>query len=414
MPATHVTKARAAEWADPTPDEVEELIRASITHGWRQALEDIEPAHPFFAKRMRSIGLGNWHTLLLLERSGSALDVGCGFGSLALGLGDYYRLAVGMDALSERVRYGSIRASQDGRTTNAFAQGTGLDLPFDSDSFDLVTLNGVLEWAGFHAAGDPAMLQRAMLAETRRVLRPQGTLAVAIENRYAMETLVGMHDTHTGERLLPALPRWLANLVMRIKRHKPFRTYLYSRNGYRRLMRASGFGRAVILDLVSSYNDYDFVVDADDVATYKLLWKRGLVHTFYRRAGTARRFTARFTPGLLGQTAYAYLVVAGTSPTTILDAIHPFWVEAAKHGVTPGRYRFACNGSATGCMAILTHDGATVSKLIAFGVGKAIDEAEVQAFLPHRSGPVTAELQSGQSWTFDGVMVSAYDVLQAR
>jgi SAM-dependent methyltransferase len=241
VPVTGVAEARSAQWADPDVSVIESLIADSQTIGWRAALDALAARYPFFAKRMRDLGLGNWHVLLLRPRASDVLDVGCGFGSLVLGLSQYYHRAVGLDALSTRVRYGNLRARQDGRANASFVEGTGLTLPFATGDFGLVTMNGVLEWAGLHGAGRPDDLQRSMLEQVRRVLAPDGVFAMAIENRFAMETLAGMPDTHTGLRLVPALPRRVAQMIVQARSQQDFRTYLYNAPGYMDLVRRAGF-----------------------------------------------------------------------------------------------------------------------------------------------------------------------------
>ena len=373
--AAVIAEPRSAEWADPDVAQIEALIAESEAIGWRPALERLAGQYPFFARRMRDLGLGNWHVLLLRPRESAVLDIGCGFGSLVLGLSEYYNRAVGLDALSTRVRYGQLRARQDDRHNASFVEGTGLTLPFATGDFRLVTMNGVLEWAGLHGAGRPQDLQRAMLQQVRRVLADDGVFAMAIENRFAMETLAGMPDTHTGVRLVPALPRRLAQMVVKSRASQDFRTYLYNARGYVNLLRRSGFARAAVLDLVSSYNDYDFVVRLGDSASYDLLWRSGAVRTFYRRAGAARRAIARTWPGVMGSFGYAYLVVGGNDATTVLDETHPFWAIASEHGITPGRARFACKGAAIGTMVVATHNGSRVESLIEIGInGRPADD----------------------------------------
>jgi SAM-dependent methyltransferase len=365
--ATDIAAPRSAQWADPDVTAIETLISESETDGWRPALDRLAGQYPFFARRMRDIGLGNWHVLLLRPRDVAALDIGCGFGSLVLGLSEYYRRAIGLDALSTRVRYGHLRSRQDRRGT-AFVEGTGLVLPFGDRDFGLVTMNGVLEWAGLHGEGPPEELQHAMLRQVRRVLADDGVFAMAIENRFAMETVVGMPDTHTGLRFVPVLPRTLAQMVVQSRSRQDFRTYLYNARGYANLVRRAGFARAAVLDLVSSYNDYDFVVRLGDTPSYELLWRREAVRTFYRRAGSARRALAQIFPGTLGSFGYAYLVLGGNDTTTVLDETHPFWKVAAEHQIGPGRTRFACKGTPVGTMVVATHDGTRVDSLIEIGV----------------------------------------------
>ena len=354
---TEVASPLGREWADPNPSLIDQLRSESAALGWRKALTQYEKDDPFFVRRMTNLSLANWHVLLLKDRDGAALDVGCGFGSLALGLGEYYRQAIGLDALHGRVAYAALRQRQDERTGTSFVRGTGLSLPFGKGTFDLTTMNGVLEWAGFHAAGDPRSLQLSMLREARRVLRPGGTSAIAIENRFALETLTGMPDTHTGVRFVPALPRQLSGMLTRARTRRPFRTYLYHANGYVRLLREAGFRQVRVLDLVSSYNDYDFVVDRGDSQTYQFLWNQGFVRSFYRRAEVVRRLLARTVPSLLGHLSYAYLLLAGDHVTTVLDQSHPLWTRACLSKWPKGLPRFAFMGTRVGSMVIIGHDG---------------------------------------------------------
>jgi ubiquinone/menaquinone biosynthesis C-methylase UbiE len=409
-PATGVAEARSAQWADPDAAVIENLISDSQTAGWRPALDAIAGRYPFFAKRMRDLGLGNWHVLLLRPRETDALDVGCGFGSLVLGLSQYYRRAVGLDALSTRVRYGNLRARQDGRTNASFVEGTGLTLPFSAGDFGLVTMNVVLEWAGLHGAGRPDDLQRSMLEQVRRVLVPDGVFAMAIENRFAMETLAGMPDTHTGLRLVPALPRRVAQMVVQARSQQDFRTYLYNARGYMGLVQRSGFVRAAVLDLVSSYNDYDFVLRLGDTPSYDFLWRRGAVRTFYKRAGSARQAVAKAWPGALGAFGYAYLVLGGADVTTVLDEAHPIWAAAARHGIGPGRTRFACKGMAVGTMLVATHDGTRLESLLEIGVPSASANGAAPSLSNHvmTSLGIDPNTPTRAAWQMDGADVRAY------
>ncbi len=409
-PATGVAEARSAQWADPDATVIENLISDSQTAGWRPALDAIAGRYPFFAKRMRDLGLGNWHVLLLRPRETDALDVGCGFGSLVLGLSHYYRRAVGLDALSTRVRYGNLRARQDGRTNASFVEGTGLTLPFSAGDFGLVTMNGVLEWAGLHGAGRPDDLQRLMLEQVRRVLVPDGVFAMAIENRFAMETLAGMPDTHTGLRLVPALPRRVAQMVVQARSQQDFRTYLYNARGYMGLVRRSGFVRSAVLDLVSSYNDYDWVLRLGDTPSYDFLWRRGAVRTFYKRAGSARQAVAKAWPGALGAFGYAYLVLGGADVTTVLDEAHPIWAAAARHGIGPGRTRFACKGMAVGTMLVVTHDGTRLESLLEIGVQSASADGAAPSLSTHvmTSLGLDPKIPTRAAWQMEGTDVRAY------
>ena len=354
-------------WADLDAQQLADLLAATREKGWRQALNEIEEHAPFFVKRMRNLALGNWHLLLLRDRADRALDVGCGFGSLPLGLAEYYRNTVGAEFLPNRIAYASTRAAEDARNSCLFVRASGLSLPFATGTFGLATLNGVLEWAGIYAAGNPRALQLQMLGEARRVLAPDGHLAVAIENRFAMESLLGMPDTHTGVIWPTVLPRWMASALTQWRTGARFRTYLYHPSSYRRLFRAAGFPSARVFDLISSYNDYDFVVDVNDVASYRFLFRRDRVRAFFRLAGRARRALNRVWPAALPRVGYANLVIGGANTSTILDAAHPLWKALAVTGAGPGHHRFGCQGEGAGQLTIVCHDGDRITAMVELG-----------------------------------------------
>jgi SAM-dependent methyltransferase len=296
--APRAVTAAAAAWADVSDQDVERLIAAARAEGWDRALDGFAAQAPFFVSRLRNVALGNWHTLLTKPRSTRALDVGCGFGALVEGFARSYAHAHGIEMLPQRLRFAALR---EPRSAISLVRGSGHALPFAAGAFDLVTMNGVLEWAAHYTDGAPERLQLGMLREARRLLAPAGVLAVAIENRFALETLLGMRDTHTRLHFVPALPRPLADVWSRLRRKGPYRTYLYSRAGYEALFGAAGFPEVRVLDLVSSYNDYDFIVDPSDAPTYRLLWGRGWVRSFGPGTPGARSRLAATRPGWLGQ-----------------------------------------------------------------------------------------------------------------
>ncbi|MGH8442142.1 MAG: methyltransferase domain-containing protein [Nevskiaceae bacterium] len=130
-------------------------------------------------------------------RDGAALlDIGAGSGWIAAYFGRHprYRLAVSaVDASDERVE-------KDGY---AFRQVTGTALPFADASFDVVLSNHVIEHVGSEAD------QLAHLAEARRVLRPGGTLYLAVPNRWSLV------EPHYRLPFLSWLPAVLASAFVR-------------------------------------------------------------------------------------------------------------------------------------------------------------------------------------------------------
>lgn len=353
-------EGKSGEWADLDMQAIESMTARAKRVGWRAAVAEAGHKAPFFVQRMNDLSLGDWHLLLTKPRSCIAVDVGCGFGSLLIGLASYYHSAIGIEYLPERLQFANLRASQDAIKAAQFARGSALALPLKNSCVDLVTVNGVLEWAGLYAdAEDVEKTQNLLLQEASRVLRGSGSLCVAIENRFALETLMLMPDTHTGMHLLPAIPKKIAQKAHQIVKGKPNRTQLYSRRGYDRIIRAAGFRSARVLDLAPSYNNYDFLIQPSDMATYALLHHHGLVRSFYGPARGVRKAFASVAPYLLGEIAYAFLIIAGDSVLTALDASHPIWKIAQQLGVTPSRSQFACRIE-PGSLLIITHNGSEI------------------------------------------------------
>jgi ubiquinone/menaquinone biosynthesis C-methylase UbiE len=152
------------------------------------------------------------------------LDVGCGPGSITLGLAEIVApgQVLGIDSQAHLVAQASLRAAQRGLATARFEVADLYRLPYADASFDAVFANGVL----MHLR-EPV---RA-LAELRRVLRPAG--------------VAGIRDPDFGTALfsplMPRLEHWLT-LRVRVRQFNGGDPFL-SRH-YRRLLLEAGFKRS--------------------------------------------------------------------------------------------------------------------------------------------------------------------------
>ncbi len=165
-------------------------------------------------------------------------------------------------------------------------------LPFPDGSFDLVVLNGVLEWVPISGTGNPRDNQRDLLREIWRILRPQGCVYIGIENRFGAGYFKGRPEEHTKLPYISLLPRFLGRLYHWLKLKKPYRTYTHSAGGLVRLLRNSGFART---DLYSPYPDYREFVSMVNLQNRKWIRSSFHPHSFF---GKIQFFFARNT-GLL-------------------------------------------------------------------------------------------------------------------
>jgi ubiquinone/menaquinone biosynthesis C-methylase UbiE len=137
----------------------------------------------------------------------SALDVGCGQGSLLLMLRTAEAKAAGADISPKMIEEAKERLGKDADLRVADSE----NLPWEDDSFDLV-----VSTASFHHYPDPIKA----LSEMKRVLKMDGHVIVA-------------------DAWLPFPLRLLANLLVRFTKEGDVR--VYSQAEFERMMKEVGF-----------------------------------------------------------------------------------------------------------------------------------------------------------------------------
>ncbi len=70
------------------------------------------------------------------------------------------------------------------------------DIEFDK-KFDYITLIGVLEYAGRFTSGENPYAE--FLKKVKSLLKPNGTLIIAIENKFGLKYFAGAREDHTGK-----------------------------------------------------------------------------------------------------------------------------------------------------------------------------------------------------------------------
>ncbi|HBB67277.1 MAG TPA: hypothetical protein DCZ93_08245 [Elusimicrobia bacterium] len=253
-------------FADVPEPEMDRLLAETAARGWKPAAHDfLRRANPGSYKLAGDESRSDWKFIFPLTRESSVLDLGCGFGSIAFSLSRRCGKVAAMDISAKRLKYVSLRAAQE-KTANIFPVfgGDAPRLPFPDGSFDLVVLNGVLEWLGlFGGDKDPRDVQLEKLREIHRVLKPGGSVYIGIENRTGYVYFFGGTD-HGGTRFTTLMPRFMADLVSRLTGRGPYRTYTYTEAGYRRLLAEAGFGKADFYATIPSYRDVYFLAPLGD------------------------------------------------------------------------------------------------------------------------------------------------------
>lgn len=193
----------------------------------------------------------------------SVLDLGCGYGGISMVLKESALKVCSLDMDIARLFRLEGRLSKSG-VRGVFAVCSDVsELPFAGNSFDLVILNGVLEWAGYGKQEDPFLLQRKALREAFRVLKKGGKLYLAIENRFYPFNI--LKDPHVRLPLVAVLPFKLSNMISRLLSGRPYRTPLYSYHGLKRMVEEAGFHGARFYSGLLSYQYPSVVMNLDTV-----------------------------------------------------------------------------------------------------------------------------------------------------
>lgn len=141
------------------------------------------------------------------------LDFGSGTGELAVRMATLGWDVTGVDLHADHLRLARTLAEENGLPPAMFVEGEPGLLPFDDDTFGLITAFSVLEHL------DDGVLEW-LLPELRRVAP---VLFVLVPNR------LKWFDDHTGLRYIPWLPRRLA--AARVRLAGRYRQYHISRDG---------------------------------------------------------------------------------------------------------------------------------------------------------------------------------------
>jgi ubiquinone/menaquinone biosynthesis C-methylase UbiE len=117
----------------------------------------------------------NWTLTALKFARGATLELGCGTGYVQLALAQCHAgLRVGLDRSPSMIRLTRRRLQRSGFPASLVRADAGA-LPFASASFDTVLATFPSDY----------IAAEATIAEIRRVLRPGGTVAIAVWARFA-------------------------------------------------------------------------------------------------------------------------------------------------------------------------------------------------------------------------------------
>ena len=257
------SRERDVYYGEIPKSEMQSILTRARATSWKEALlEHADRTGRIDFYTYATDNIRNAFEFLLNAPYGNVLDFGCGPGAVSIALARHATSVYATDLTYERVAFAQIRAAQQGlQNFHAFCGGDTKHIPVPDAFFDTVILDGVLEWLPAFSPGKPRDIQVTFLKEVHRVLKPQGLLFVAIENRIALTYFRGAREHHTRLRYISLMPRLLANWYSQIASGKPLRPYTYTKAQYRRLFHDAGFDSSEFWGLLPDYRNIRTAVD---------------------------------------------------------------------------------------------------------------------------------------------------------
>lgn len=267
-------------WGEIPRPEALSLNLAASHKGWRQAVSERFAGNRDMLLSLLDWQRASWLPLLALPNDAVALDIGSGYGAITQSLSHAAAKVYSLEAIAERIEFTSVRLAQEAIDNVQLIQGTALQLPFMNEGFDLIVVNGVLEWIGaWRTEGDPRAVQLEFLRSLRKLLKPDGVLVIGIENRFSFDAMCGGID-HSGVSYTSLMPRRLASMYLRRRRGahyrtssdraREYRTYTYSQRGYTKLLGTVGFEPEFYWPY-PGYNEPSCVMPLDNVLVHEQL-----------------------------------------------------------------------------------------------------------------------------------------------
>jgi ubiquinone/menaquinone biosynthesis C-methylase UbiE len=254
-------------WGKVPEDELKQVIETIDKRGFESFDDQLQKKFDYTSHEDRA----DWRFFIPITKESKILDIGAGLGRISIPLSRICSEVVACDKSITRMRFLKRRAQNEKLDNIKVVVADIFDLPFKDNSFDLIVMNGVLEWVGqTDLFVNPRYAQIRSLEICRRLLKEGGHLYIGIENRFAHAYLKA--SDHNGLRFTSYMPRWLANVYSIFRGRGPYNTYTYSKSGYTKLLLDSGFTSSQDYYLVyPGYNLPRILVPYDSINAIRYL-----------------------------------------------------------------------------------------------------------------------------------------------
>lgn len=256
-------------WSNLTKSENTELLNSL---GQAQARDVIRRFHPEYEQIIFSEKRVAGLELLDIRPGAICIDYGCMWGGLAVGMAKRGATVLAIDQTYASLAFLARRLNDEGLSKNVLVAQNDIRKVSFPGLADHAIVNGVLEWVpetgevelkNYYGKplerdenpDNPESLQQDFLKLVARNLKQNGTLFLAIENRFDYTQFFGKRDPHANLLFTSFLPRAISNQISKAVLRRPYVNYLYSFPALKSLLHQAGFRE---IDLYMAFPDYRF------------------------------------------------------------------------------------------------------------------------------------------------------------
>lgn len=256
-------------WGEIPKEAMVKVLAVIKDKSYLAGIEYLEEKFPGRLKFVFDISRSDWRFPIDIKPGMKVLDLGCGWGTHSFPLADLGAEVYSVDITKERIYFVEARRQYENKENVHPLVGNVMELPFEENSFDMISSNGVLEWVGLQQEfGGPVEVQEKFITYMRKLLKPNGVLYIGIENRIASAYFSKGVD-HSGLRYTSLMPRFLANIYTKLRLKKPYITYTYTHKGYQKLFKKCGFTNIDTYIPFPGYNNPQSLVPHNSLVALK-------------------------------------------------------------------------------------------------------------------------------------------------
>lgn len=176
-------------------DDIEnEMLEIAKAGNWQEVLHKSRKWPVLYHFSDIRGNLIEWYPL---QEGASVLEIGCGCGGISGFLCRKAQKVVGIELSKRRATINAYRNRECGNLEIFVGNFQDIEL---EEKFDYVTLIGVLEYAALYLEDENPY--EAMLRRIQELLKPDGKILIAIENKMGLKYLNGAREDHVGKRFV--------------------------------------------------------------------------------------------------------------------------------------------------------------------------------------------------------------------